>query len=278
MFGYIVINKPELKFKEFDVYQSYYCGLCKALKDNYGVISQVSLNYDMNFLALLLSGLYEPKTLLKKRRCIMHPARKHNTSYNDCIEYAAKMTIVLTYFKCLDDWNDERKISAKTYKTLLTKHYQAIFQEYPKKVKTIIEQLEIINKYEKENTTNLDEISKCFGKVMGEICAYKEDEWHDELYQFGFYLGKFIYLLDAYDDIEKDSKKNTYNPFKEKFQNKDFKDYCKNILEMMIAEATIIFEELPIIENATILRNILYSGVWTKYELINVRREKEKQA
>ena len=123
MFGYVVVNKPEMKFKEFDLYHSYYCGLCKTLKDKFGLRAQVSLNFDMNFLALLLTGLYEFDTELKYERCIMHPLKKHQACYNECIDYAAKMTIVLTYFKCEDDWLDERKVSRQTYKKIIKKAY-----------------------------------------------------------------------------------------------------------------------------------------------------------
>lgn len=276
MFGYIIVNKQELKFKEFDMYQSYYCGLCKTLKDKYGTLSRVSLNYDMNFLALLLSGLYEPNTSKSKERCVIHPISKHVTRYNECIDYAAKMTIVLTYFKCQDDWQDEHKYTRLGYQKLLSKHFQDIQAMYPTKVETIIEQLQKIHDIERNNTKNLDEISSCFGKVMAEICTYKEDEWYDELYELGFYLGKFIYLMDAYDDVEQDIKKGTYNPFTDNYLQEDFAEYAKNILEMMLAEATNAFERLPIIEHVEILRNILYSGIWSKYELINAKRIKER--
>ena len=57
MFGYVVVNKPEMKFKEFDVYHAYYCGLCKTLKNNYGLRAQAALNFDMNFLAIFLLNL-----------------------------------------------------------------------------------------------------------------------------------------------------------------------------------------------------------------------------
>ena len=73
MFGYVVINKPELKFKEFDIYHSFYCGLCQTLKEKYGYKGQVSLNYDLTFVALLLNGLYEPETKQEMSHCLLHP-------------------------------------------------------------------------------------------------------------------------------------------------------------------------------------------------------------
>lgn len=272
MFGYVVVNKAEMKFKEFDLYHSYYCGLCKTLKNKFGIRAQVSLNFDMNFLAVLLSGLYEPKTEIKQERCVTHPVKKHLSRYNQCVDYAAKMTIVLTYFKCEDDWLDERKISRQAYKKLIKKAYDTVKQEYPEKVSKIEQCLHKINDYEKQGLDNLDEISKYFGEVMGLICTYQDDEWYDELYELGFYLGKFIYFIDAYEDIEDDIKKENYNPLKQMYQGEEFDGRCKDILELMISEAALAFERLPIIENASIIRNILYSGVWTKYEIIKKKR------
>lgn len=83
---------------------------------------------------------------------------------------------------------------------------------------------------------------------------------------------KVIYFIDAYEDIEDDLEKENYNPLKQIYQTAQFDERCKNILELMISEATMAFERMPIIENAAIIRNILYSGVWTKYELIKKKR------
>ena len=272
MFGYVVVNKPELKFKEFDVYHSFYCGLCRTLKEKYGLRAQIALNFDLNFISILLSGLYEPETKVNQERCLVHPINKHLARYNECVDYAAKMTIVLTYFKCEDDWLDKKKLSKQAYKKLINKAYQKVKNEYPDKVNRIEGCLHQINLDEQAGHVNLDEISNQFGQVMGEICAYKDDEWYDELYHLGFYLGKFIYFIDAYEDIEDDLKKGLFNPLKELYQSDKFEDRCKEILELMISEATMAFERLPIIEHASIIRNILYGGVWTRYEMVKQKR------
>lgn len=277
MFGYVVVNKPDLTFREFDLYQSYYCGLCKTLKEKYGSKAQISLNFDLNFISILLTGLYEPATQVEMKRCFVHPMKKHMTRYNECVDYAAKMTIVLTYYKCEDDWQDERKLSKQAYKKLINKAYQEVKAEYPNKVAKIEASLGKIFDYEKQDKINFDEISNHFGVVMGEICAYKDDEWYDELYHLGFYLGKFIYFSDAYEDIESDLKKGTFNPFKDLYQTNEFEDKCKEILELMISEATMAFERLPIIENANLIRNILYGGVWTRYMMVKQKRLEGKQ-
>lgn len=276
MFGYVMINKSEMKFKEYDIYHSYYCGLCVTLKEKYGYHTQITLNNDLTFVAMMLSSLYEPNTTTKMSTCIMHPLHKYLKRFNECVDYAAKMTIVLTYFKCQDDWLDEKKMTSHAYMKLLKKSFIKIKQEYPQKVENIENCLEQIHIYENEKSTNLDEISKYSGQMMGEICAYQDDEWHDELYEFGFYLGKFIYFMDAYDDIENDIKKGCYNPFMNFYHESDFEERSFAILEMMISKATTAFECLPIVENVEIMRNILYSGVWSRYELIKKKRMGDK--
>ncbi|MFV0393442.1 MAG: DUF5685 family protein [Coprobacillaceae bacterium] len=272
MFGYVVVDKPELKFKEYDIYHSYYCGLCKTLKEMYGYKGQISLNYDLTFLALLLSSLYEPETKEELSNCIMHPLKKYYKRFNECIEYAAKMTIVLSYYKCEDDWLDEKRMTRQTYKKILKKSYLKIKEEYPEKIEVIEKSLYQIHEYEASGNYDLDELSNCFGKVMGEICVYKEDEWKNDLYELGFYLGKFIYFLDAYDDIEEDNKKGTFNPFQKEYKKPDFEERSQMILELMISKSATAFECLPIIENVEIIRNILYSGVWTMYEMRKKKR------
>ena len=109
------------------------------------------------------------------------------------------------------------------------------------------------------------------------VFLYKEDEWKQTLSRMGFFLGKYIYIIDAYEDIEKDLKKGNYNPFSEIYQNEDFDDFVNQILTMMISECAREFEELPIIEDVDILRNILYSGVWAKFQSIRNKRKQVEE-
>lgn len=267
MFGYITISQPDLKFKEYDIYRGYYCGLCESLKNKYGQRARLALSYDLTFLGLLLSALYEPRTTAIYEKCIFHPFKKQLKYQNECLDYAAKMTIVLSYFKCEDDWMDEKKWTSACYQKSLKKAYQAIQEEFPTKTKQIEAALMRIHTLEKQENINLDEITNCFGEVMGLVCSYREDEWQRTLYQLGYDLGRFIYLMDAYDDLEKDFEKKRVNPLAKLAEKPDFESYCHDILEMMMARVTESFEYLPIVENVAILRNILYSGVWQKYVL-----------
>ena len=231
----------------------------------------------MTFVILLLSGLYEPPTKKGSTRCIVHPVRRQPVRKNAITEYAADMNIFLTYYKCKDDWNDERSILGFAFGKLLEGKEKKSEKLWSKKVQTIVSCLDELSALEKENATDIDRVSGCFGRIMAEIFAYREDVWEPTLRRMGFYFGKFIYLLDAYDDVEEDVKKGNYNPFSKDYIIKGFDDRVKNMLMMMMAETCREFEKLPIIKYTDILRNILYSGVWCRFENVSGKRKKEQE-
>lgn len=273
MFGYIIINKAEMKFKEFDIYQSYYCGICRDLKRKYGATGQIALSYDMTFLAILLTSLYEPETEMGSCKCIAHPFENHMTRNNLYTEYAADMNALFAWYKCRDDWEDEKKFWKLFYGKLLEGKTKTLKKQYAEKVKKISLLMQDFSEAEHSGNADIDTMAGLFGSVMAEIVAVREDEWAENLRRLGFFLGKFIYLCDAYEDVEEDIKKGSFNPLKKKYENPDFEEECKTILMMMISECCREFEKLPILENVEILRNILYSGVWCRYEAAHEKRE-----
>lgn len=272
MFGYIIINKAEMKFREFDVYHSFYCGVCRDLKRKYGASGQIALSYDMTFLAILLTGLYEPETKAGSCKCAAHPFESHSTSSNIFTEYAADMNVLFAYYKCRDDWADERKLFKLLYGRILRGRTGKLWNDRKDKLKEIGLIMERFSEAERAQGADIDTMSGLFGRVMAEIVTPREDEWSENLRAFGFYLGKFIYLCDAYEDVEKDIRKGAFNPLKSMYERPDFEEECKNILMMMMSECCREFEKLPILENAEILRNILYSGVWCRYEAVHEKR------
>lgn len=277
MFGYVIVNKPEMKFKEFDLYRSYYCGLCKTLQEQFGRKGQFTLSYDMTFVILLLTSLYEPETAADCRKCMAHPFERHPTRVNQFTRYGADMNLLLTYHKCLDDWEDEHKISRRIFAGSLRKKFKKTEEDYPEKSALFQKKLEQIHQCEQRNSSSPDEVSGYFGEIMGEVFVWRRDEWEQELRRMGFFLGKFIYLMDAYEDVEQDKKTGNYNLFLQDFGQEDFEKKVEALLSMMMAECSRAFERLPIIENTEILRNILYSGVWCRYEQVRRNREKQRE-
>ena len=134
MFGYVVMNKPEIKFKDFDLYRSFYCGLCRELRERYGISGQITLTYDLTFVILLLSGLYEPPVRKGTTRCIVHPVRRQPVRKNAITEYAADMNVFLAYYKCRDDWNDDRSPLGLLYGKVLERKEQKIERTFRQKI------------------------------------------------------------------------------------------------------------------------------------------------
>jgi hypothetical protein len=277
MFGYVNVYKPELKMKDFYKYKAYYCGLCKTLKDKYGPFGQFTLSYDMTFLILLLTSLYECDTIKLQGRCVVHPVKKHDSLVNEITDYVADMNIALTYHHLRDDWQDDKNIAGLTGAGILRRKYKRIQESYPRQCKVIEESLSKLQEAEQRGESNIDLVSRCFGELMAELFIYRQDHWEESLRRIGFFLGKYIYILDAYDDIEKDRKHNSYNPLLGTHELEGFDERIKNILTMMMAECTSEFEKLPCLVDLDILHNILYDGVWVKFDSIQKERNKRKE-
>ena len=267
MFGTVTIHQPELKFKDYEIYRSFYCGLCRSLKKRYGPAAQSTLSYDMTFLAILLSALYEPETTEGTTWCVPHPLVKHPLRSNIFVDYAADMNILLAYWQRLDGWQDDKKLSAKAGADALKKSYHKVREAYPRQAEAVEEYVRELSRCEAENDLNLDRAAGLTGRMLGEICVYKEDEWAPALRRVGFYLGKFIYLTDAYEDFDKDKKKGAYNPWNGKGESRaELAETVREALNLMMSECCLAFEYLPILTYEDILRNILYAGVWLRPE------------
>ncbi|MBQ8279626.1 MAG: hypothetical protein IJZ23_07275 [Roseburia sp.] len=276
MFGYININGTGLSEENRKAYQAYYCGLCRQLKSDCGRKGQMLLSYDLTFLVVLLTGLYELENKETEFICPLHPTKKKTAYINEATEYAADMNLVLAYHNFVDDWKDDRSYAKKAFVKILDKDYARIMAKYPRQVAALEHYMQETAALEKRGEQNLDVVAGLSGEMLGEIFSWKDDVWKEELKTLGFYMGKFIYLMDAYEDLEKDRKNNAYNPllYMEKGNDQEFETFCKLLLTSMISECAKSFERLPILMHADILRNILYSGVWTKYEYLQLKKKK----
>ena len=275
MFGYVTINKRELKVKDFETYQAYYCGLCHTLQCRHGRAGKLLLTYDMTFLAILLTSLYGEKAEYERRHCVMHPTKPVTYCQNPAMEYAADMNLLLAYQNLVDDWKDERDIRKLFYAAILKKRYAVVKKKYPRQTRALSKYMKKLRACEKRNSKDLDEAAGLTGEMLREIFIWKEDIWKEPLGRMGFYLGKFIYLMDAYEDLEHDRKADTYNPLLSREKEKGFDDMCQYILNLMMADCSRAFEYLPVIRYRETLRNILYSGVWIRF-VQNRKKRTEK--
>ena len=264
MFGYVKVNKDELRLREYNVYKSYYCGLCKTLKSEYGYFSRFVLNYDSVFLALLLSSVTNDDYDLKNEICIAHPTKKIPIMVkNKSLTYSAAVMVILALLKSEDDIHDEKSLKAFfTYLLLfnarrkLKKRYKNLYED----CKNQINKLSIL---EKNNCTDLDNLSDCFANLLKLL--FSPDFITDEkqvriLSHIGYMLGRFIYIIDAFEDIEKDKKKNAFNPFivAEKVPDND---ELFNLLTFNLSSLANAYELLNLKVNKPSLDNIIYLGL-----------------
>ena len=274
MFGYIQANLSMLTPEEQMRYRSAYCGLCHALGERHGFASRLSLTYDLTFLTLLLSSLYEPVEGNGSGRCVVHPGKKHLYMLNPCTEYAADMTVALAYYKCLDDWYDDQNIPHRCYASMLKKRYGAVKKAWPEQCRGIEENLRDLSVIEKEKRADPDAASACFGRLMECIFLYRKDHWEEHLRKLAFGLGQYIYLADAAVDLEQDKKRGNYNPL---LSLSTGAEDLRPTLMMVLGESSQAFECLPLVQDVQLLRNILYSGLWIKYNRGMQKREKVKR-
>ncbi|SHJ94040.1 DUF5685 family protein [Tepidibacter formicigenes] len=278
MFGYIRINKMELKLREYYTYRGYYCGLCKYLKENFGEISRLSLNYDITFLIILLSSIYELKSIVTRERCIANPIQENLRIINEITEYASNMNIILTYNKLNDNLKDDKRIKDYIYYLGYKHVYNKAYNKYKQKSDYINEKLNELSILEKQKCNSIDEMSNIFGYIMAEIFSYKDDKYKEILKSIGFNIGKYIYILDAYEDLDEDYKKKRYNPFIEYMQKKDeLKLKVENLLLMILSFIEGDIEKLNIKNNKGIIDNIIYSGMYLRFKnMLKGSEENEK--
>ena len=233
---------------------------------------RMTLTYDMTFMAIVLSALYEDSTVPAMHRCIPHPVRKHEALYNEYTDYAAAVNIMLTYYKLKDDWEDERKIKSNAFAALIKSAFNKAKSLYPRQALAIETYIAEQKECENLKTESPDIAAGPTGRMLAGIFDYRQDEWSENLRRMGFYLGKYIYIMDAFDDLERDIRKDNYNPFAGVSESPSLENDVRQIEIAYASEAAKAFEALPVLDNADIIRNIIYSGIWSGFNKVCSRR------
>ncbi|MEG0740697.1 MAG: DUF5685 family protein [Clostridia bacterium] len=276
MFGYVTIAAGALAKERQERYRACYCGLCHTLCKRYGNLGRLTLSYDLTFLYLLLTSLYEPEEAACKERCLPHPIKPHAYVQNELCEYCADMNIALAYHKCLDDWQDDHSLTGRAEAGLLKSAYQRVSALYPEKCAEIERCLREISALEHDGALSPDAPANLTARMLGIVYRFREDMWADTLMQVGEALGRFVYLMDAYDDLPADLRKKRYNPLADYHDREDYESFVKEGLTMLVAECTEAFETLPLVKDLDILRNILYAGCWSRYQQKQMKRDRKK--
>ncbi len=294
MIGYIKTYQPELKMKDLVRYNAYYCGVCHAIKKDWGQIPRLTLNYDCVFIALFIDSFKQEQLNYENFRCPVHPViKKKKLLYNESLEFTADINVYLTYLKFLDNIKDEGGFKYKSGEKYLRKLAKDIEGKYPDLVSTIKDYMIELHSLEESGSDNLDEVSHCYAQIVRDICIYQLKKLNiesDILSLAGttaYNLGKWVYTIDAYEDMEEDIKNNSYNPFLKRFDYtkeeslEDFKqrifDRATFILYSPLQNAATSYGEIELIDDTYIdplLQNILYEGLYSVTEKILEGEEK----
>lgn len=280
MFGYIMADPSQLDEVQFQRYGGCYCGLCRVLQKRHGFLGRMTLNYDMTFLVLALSSLYEPEEQTGIGRCPVHPLKKRSFWSSVYSDYAADLGLLLAWWNALDDWEDDRRLSRLLLYKLLSRKCRRLEAQYPRQSRAIRDNLQKLSRYEAGPEVSADHAANCFGDLMGELFVPREmDYWAPTLRSMGQGLGRFIYMMDACLDLEDDKKHGRPNPLLALNDNPRSPEGDYDLLSMLLADCTMAFEKLPLVQDLPLMRNILYSGVWQKYAYHhrNKKRDGDKE-
>ena len=265
MFGYLVAETEKLTEEEFSRYRACYCGLCRSIRERHGQSAGLALTYDMTFLVLLLSSLYEPEEHAGAGTCMPHPLKARDFWQNEATAYAADLNTALAYLKCLDDWEDDGNLGALAEARLLEPGYRRTEAAWPRQCAAIRSSLEKLHRLEKNRIEDADAAAESFGELMAELMVWREDRWSTDLRGLGRSLGRFLYVMDACMDLDADTIRGSYNPFRRWYGLLDNEQRFRDILEMILGECLYYFDRLPLVQDTGLMKNILCLGLWQQF-------------
>lgn len=276
--GYVKIYKPDMRFCEYETYKSVYCGLCKELGKSYSPISRLTLSYDYTLLALLYMSLSNETPTYCQKKCVVNPLKKCNfcETKGEEIKYSAAVSIALLNLKVKDNIKDSGFFKALIFRVL----YLFTVRWNKKAIKQYPILKEIMNEYhsaqsvaEMDENCGVDKASHPTAFALSQIfsfCSSNRLE-QENLKRFGYCLGKWIYLLDAADDLEKDKKNGNFNPLK---NIENLNEFCTPLLNNCEVETAAALDSLEIKKFKIILENIVFQGLkFSKETVLNKEKK-----
>ena len=273
MFGYVRVDKPEMRIREYEYYRGVYCGLCRSLGKCGGQCARFTLSYDFAFMALVRMAILGEQPKFKRRGCIAHPFKKRMMAeYNESLTFCASSSLLLAYHKIKDDVADEKggkkfkAVMAKPLFSTMKKRPSKRYSQLDKKIESLLGELSAFEKA--DFLPSVDRPAEIFGNLLGEIMAEGLDGAKRKIAQkIGNHIGKWIYVIDACDDYYEDVKRGRFNPLIGVY-GKDGLDkaVCEGLEtalthELMEAEKAFDLIDYPNKDMKEIICNIIYLGM-----------------
>lgn len=268
MFGYITTSKEHLGEETYKTFCSYYCGLCKSMGKHCSQVSRLGLSYDLTFLLIVLSSVIQDENTSSLKRCVIHPSRKRNVIDDNYItEYCSMMATLLSYEKCIDDIYDKKSIKALLGILIYRGAYKKATKKYKDISLYIRDRLKELRELEKQNTRDIDLAADKFALILQKLFTpdfIKDEKSRRQLEWFGYNIGRWIYIIDAINDLENDYKTKNYNPLLSD-NIKDIKEYCLDVyqktetsLTFTLENAAEAFDLMRLYRNSELLEKMMY--------------------
>ncbi len=273
MFGYVRVNKPEMKVKEYELYKGLYCSVCKAMNKHFGVLSSLTLSYDITFLLLVRLSFSGVVPDFKSGRCPFNPAKKCNCCKNadEQFRYVAAVSMIMFYYKVKDNIQDGSFFKRLAMYMILPYAYikkRKAKDMYPEIEAVVAGSMKRQAETEKSGTDISDKAAHESADALGKIMAYGLPDASGDIYFFGYGTGKWVYLCDAADDMEKDLKKGSFNVYLNRYSIKNEQEITREIRDEIRGEinmsSAMCCEAFRKIKNKTLIpvcENIIYDGM-----------------
>ena len=272
MFGYIKTDRPYLYLKDDTLYKSLYCGVCKSIGATCGQAARFSLTYDVAFLSAVAHNIMNADVSIKKKTCVAHPVIKRPIAERDAIsDKLAAVNVLLAYYKVRDDVYDNGKGRIKGL--FLKRGYKKAKRSCPEIDGIVKKYYSELTDLEKKGVGSVDMVADPFARMLAEISDEVFGEYKTEFTAKLFYaVGKWIYLIDALDDYDKDVKKKNYNVFYVAYGSPSAKDFLKAhgeeadfVFSSVFSEIEENLDSIQFYFNKDLINNILRRGVKSVY-------------
>ena len=283
MFGYLKPDKPYLYMKDDVLYQALYCGVCKSIGKNAGQIARFTLTYDVAFMSAICHNILGVDVKINKEHCITHVIRKTPVAAPDEISLMlADVNVILAYYKLLDDTVDEKKGALKS--KIFLNAYKKAKKRMPEFDNIVKTQTANLLALERANSDSIDMVADSTANILvnasRQVLKDKSTEYTDGLF---YSIGKWIYLIDALDDYDKDVKKGNFNVFFNAYKETSFENLIKNKGEeisfvfngifLKIAEN---YSQIKTYYNTDLVKNVISRGIPEVTKSVIMKKSKGK--
>ncbi len=210
MFGTVRPFQPELRHRETAQYKAVYCGLCHTLSERYGAMSRLLENYDFVLLAMLY---WQEPCATQKKRCVRHPFKKQSVCRGGAVsDYAADALMLFTDWSLRDRIRDEkgfRRLLAHLLYWCYRKSFRKAAERLPREAAECERRIKELWRLEENGDATLEAPAAAFGGMLSSLGGFYEDGRAAR--SLLDHLGRWIYIVDAFEDQRQDKKSGAYN-------------------------------------------------------------------